>query len=861
MEQYNYYPAQSGHPPPNVANQQHAGAPMQQQQPPQGGQMIHGPMPPQNIRQQNMPIGPPNHLQQMQQIQQQHQQHQHIGHHTQQHPQSYQIQPHPHGPPVSHSGSPHLQQQQQQQHHNHQQTLSGPPQQQQAISSQQHHMHPQSPHHHGGPPQMHMQQQQINQMVRPPMGPSVINHPQSSGMQHHPHQNNFFNGGGNGPMPQPTVHHYHQQNQHHQAPPPPPPQQQQPHHHHHHHHHHQQQQHQHTMIHHGPSMSAHQIHAQQHNMGRNSPYHPSILQTEFRIIELNRRLQCRPISRHPVSPLPTNTFDESIWWEKFASDFFEDDATLTLRSMQDDKPVEYKIGRTLIPRYFRTYFDGGVTDLSINLRNPKEACLQPQLITLDCDHASIVTSNIFKHPALPPNNHGIVVHTDGHLILDFVNNSYDTLSIKSWRFYTRTCREYIDRSVTTLTPMPNALLIEPVTRQQGLTKSTITYLKMCMIMEPMQDLMFLHRQTKATPKECLNKILVEKYKYKSDDNKATNKRRKRKPSAAPAVSTNAIVSGPNKKSKTSLHNSMCNNSGMNNMMMSPSGPASFSLASQDVMVVGEPSMMGGDFGDDNERMITRLENTQYDPNASTPSNVEESDSLNTSAGNEVGIANNIELNIDNHNLSPSLLQQNQQHLQLQQSAMSQDQVEQTLPNQDGSEQSQQPDQRLQINSQDQEANLDQMNTIENLIEENDEDEALRQQLVQHSVDLNHSQENSTEENSAGAVSNSPKDDKSAVHSDLQEQLLSEPQQNQQQSIQQQSNEDSDESKLNSITEPIGDSNLMLGINSVEMMEDHTNNSIQALNEESNSNSQQLPCSTASATSAIEQQQPVDNGVA
>lgn len=33
---------------------------------------------------------------------------------------------------------------------------------------------------------------------------------------------------------------------------------------------------------------------------------------------------------------------------------------------------------------------------------------------------------------------------------------------------------------------------------------------------------------------------------------------------------------------------------------------------QDVMVVGEPSLMGGEFGDEDERLITRLENSQYD---------------------------------------------------------------------------------------------------------------------------------------------------------------------------------------------------------------------------------------------------------
>lgn len=41
-------------------------------------------------------------------------------------------------------------------------------------------------------------------------------------------------------------------------------------------------------------------------------------------------------------------------------------------------------------------------------------------------------------------------------------------------------------------------------------------------------------------------------------------------------------------------------------------PLYFSLFLKDVMVVGEPTLMGGEFGDEDERLITRLENTQYD---------------------------------------------------------------------------------------------------------------------------------------------------------------------------------------------------------------------------------------------------------
>ena len=45
------------------------------------------------------------------------------------------------------------------------------------------------------------------------------------------------------------------------------------------------------------------------------------------------------------------------------------------------------------------------------------------------------------------------------------------------------------------------------------------------------------------------------------------------------------------------------------------GRPPINLAGQvsDVMMVGEPSLMGGEFGDENERLITRLENTQCDP--------------------------------------------------------------------------------------------------------------------------------------------------------------------------------------------------------------------------------------------------------
>ena len=41
------------------------------------------------------------------------------------------------------------------------------------------------------------------------------------------------------------------------------------------------------------------------------------------------------------------------------------------------------------------------------------------------------------------------------------------------------------------------------------------------------------------------------------------------------------------------------------------------------MVVGEPTLMGGEFGDEDERLITRLENQQFETNGGGPGGEEE----------------------------------------------------------------------------------------------------------------------------------------------------------------------------------------------------------------------------------------------
>lgn len=48
------------------------------------------------------------------------------------------------------------------------------------------------------------------------------------------------------------------------------------------------------------------------------------------------------------------------------------------------------IGRTLVPRYFRSIFEGGVTDLYYILKHSKES-FHNTSITLDCDQATMIT--------------------------------------------------------------------------------------------------------------------------------------------------------------------------------------------------------------------------------------------------------------------------------------------------------------------------------------------------------------------------------------------------------------------------------------------------------------------------------------
>ncbi|KAG5855269.1 hypothetical protein ANANG_G00047310 [Anguilla anguilla] len=325
-------------------------------------------------------------------------------------------------------------------------------------------------------------------------------------------------------------------------------------------------------------------------IGRHTPYGN---QTDYRIFELNKRLQ--------------NWTEEcdNLWWDAFTTEFFEDDAMLTITFCLEDGPKRYTIGRTLIPRYFRSIFEGGATELYYILKHPKEA-FHSNFVSLDCDQCTMITQN--GKPMFTQ------VCVEGRLYLEFMYD--DMMRIKTWHFSIRQHRELIPRSILAMhaqDPQMLDQLSKNITRC-GLSNSTLNYLRLCVILEPMQELMSRHKTYSLSPRDCLKTCLFQKWQRMvappgDRARQAPNKRRKRKMSGG----SNMSAGGGS-------------NSNSNSKKKSPA--SSFALSSQvpDVMVVGEPTLMGGEFGDEDERLITRLENTQFD----AANGIDDEDSFNNS---------------------------------------------------------------------------------------------------------------------------------------------------------------------------------------------------------------------------------------
>ncbi|XP_030047077.1 LIM domain-binding protein 2 isoform X3 [Microcaecilia unicolor] len=337
---------------------------------------------------------------------------------------------------------------------------------------------------------------------------------------------------------------------------------------------------------------------------RHTPY---MVQPEYRIYEMNKRLQSRTED------------SDNLWWDAFATEFFEDDATLTLSFCLEDGPKRYTIGRTLIPRYFSTVFEGGVTDLYYILKHSKES-YHNSSITVDCDQCTMVTQH--GKPMFTK------VCTEGRLILEFTFD--DLMRIKTWHFTIRQYRELIPRSILAMhaqDPQVLEQLSKNITRM-GLTNFTLNYLRLCVILEPMQELMSRHKTYNLSPRDCLKTCLFQKWQRMvappaEPTRQATTKRRKRKNSTS-STSNNSAGNTANSTNSKKKAAAAVANLGLASQIPCITTKKCLSHTTRlrrnyrgirtglDVMVVGEPTLMGGEFGDEDERLITRLENTQYD---------------------------------------------------------------------------------------------------------------------------------------------------------------------------------------------------------------------------------------------------------
>lgn len=298
--------------------------------------------------------------------------------------------------------------------------------------------------------------------------------------------------------------------------------------------------------------------------GPTGRYHPP-LPVEFRIYHLNKRLQ------------EASYECDNIWWDEMISEFFEDNASLSISMLLEEGPKHYTIGRVLIPRFFRSFYNGGASELYFVTRHSKELLNHAtHSITMDSAHTTMISQYNKSFP--------VRICTDGHLTVEFSCDQFTR--IRHWNFEIRGNCELILRQ----TLLQDSRFIEKFSNnitRCGINPATMNHLRLSSVLEPMTEIMSRYKECKIDPRDCLRNCLFQKWNRMMNPPEPVRggktTRRKRKPSAT--ASANQSLSA---RKKTAF-------------------------SASDVMVVGEPSIMGGDIGEEDERLITRLEN-QFDRN-------------------------------------------------------------------------------------------------------------------------------------------------------------------------------------------------------------------------------------------------------
>ncbi|CAJ0583554.1 unnamed protein product, partial [Mesorhabditis spiculigera] len=340
---------------------------------------------------------------------------------------------------------------------------------------------------------------------------------------------------------------------------------------------------------------------------------PAASALEYRIHDINRRL-------YIFNNSGINEKDHQQWWDAFSHEFFDDEAKITfhLFDVETQKQERFTIGRALIPRYFRSIFDSGVRELYYVLRSPSMERMTPMGPMLECDNLLVVNKQ-----EMPQSE----VHTDCKFTIEFTH--FDEIynhRIRHWVVEMRHTQEFLMNEMTQKFEPCSSDSEKPKSpiARSGLPALTLNYLKLCHILEPMQLLMSYSKgNMQCGPREMLRSVTFQQHQKMNEMNRMAMHAQM---NAQPGMMAPPIEEKPkparkrqrkppaNPKNKKAANASPVTPNAAFPPNAMPGGnfaPMGF----HDVMVVGEPSMMGGEYGEEDERTISRVENTQYDPQA------------------------------------------------------------------------------------------------------------------------------------------------------------------------------------------------------------------------------------------------------
>uniref|UniRef100_A0A0N4ZJY1 LID domain-containing protein n=1 Tax=Parastrongyloides trichosuri TaxID=131310 RepID=A0A0N4ZJY1_PARTI len=384
------------------------------------------------------------------------------------------------------------------------------------------------------------------------------------------------------------------------------------------------------------------IHGQPPGMG---PQHQmnQPLNLEIKLHEMNRRLCYFPTANIPEQ-------DWGAWFNAFAFEFFDDGGKIQLHLYDENLPPQkYSFGRAVIPKFFKSLFEGGIREMYIAPRLPCREGVSNNypLIFLDCDSALLHTKH--ERPAM------LDVQTEIRFIMEFSLDA-SGYRIRNWTLELKHCQffNWKDQSQKNDNMILDKLKLGFA--HLGLNQHALNTIKMASILEPMQVLFHVNKNQGVQPKECVGHVVMHFFLKKQQEQrmqeqrmaqqragmppygpggmpphmmmgprpeepapppKKTRKRNKRTAAAASGTTTDPSESGAKKKSDGGSSGNKSNNPINNNLIIpttTPNGSQAGQVSYNDLMVVGEPTVMGGDYGSGDERKISRVENNPININ-------------------------------------------------------------------------------------------------------------------------------------------------------------------------------------------------------------------------------------------------------